>query len=41
MKMGKKKRSDLDELDRIKVMEKKNQLIAKTRTEYLKYKKST
>ena len=41
MKMGRKKRCELDELDRINVMEKKNKLIARTRTEYLKYKKST
>ena len=41
MKMGKNRRNKLDQIDRFKVMQKKKELILKTRKEYLNYTKSS
>ncbi len=40
MKMERKKRFMMDEKDRLNVLERRRQLISRTRKEYLKYKKS-
>ena len=40
MSMGKKTRSNLDESQKLIIMKRKKELIAKSREEYLKYKKS-